>query len=732
MKAIHDIETLITKVIHESTSNTINSNVLDNPLKNANVLQEQCQKYISFSNQFFVQEDLQDDSYVEHCDSFEILIEIGRKIASSLESYLEIVYSYDEDEEDGDHDTSYNIIKALLCDLANIYKLIALMTEILYVRNNGDNDGSIIASEAYLDFAIASKKAQNDIQICVGAHLKRMELCSKYKISDAIRLLGLSSVAAQDPGEENVMIVEEMCNHGIFQAELYTNKECADKEHTKSIDLWYPSENAIDLGKKARETLIVSNYTLENVTEILVQIMRHKNNHSALNHDYQDRVRFFSSNSFFNHRHDILTTSMNGDCLDEELFDQLPGTDSCKILAFLFLFGLALKRERIRSTIGDDQLQSLFDSRLIRISPCCEYDIIAEYQIYPLHTNCFDAFRDETAYPLYFMTDWPIESLRLPRDAIMAVGYDTLELISLSSGTELFNAHDGTNARVLDLCCGCGIQGIFAAGRSRHDAMPKHQDSDWSVELICADINERAKHFVIGNVCLNLLSRGKDSGTSCYIEIFFLHGDVYKPIVGLGKNVNLPTNIGRFDHILSNPPFVAVPKAKGPVSLSPALYSAGGGIDGMNLLRQILIDCFNVLKHHSAASLLMVTELPNVEDSCELISSFLDIEVSQYTRIRIAYIKDDVESVDEYTKERENEAGLVVRSRDWSSSFFGIRNRALVLLSICKDRGDTYCHLGCYDVPMNKNVLDDSIDEADSEDAFLTQEGIHYTRKFIL
>jgi hypothetical protein len=153
----------------------------------------------------------------------------------------------------------------------------------------------------------------------------------------------------------------------------------------------------------------------------------------------------------------------------------------------------------------------------------------------------------------------------------------------------------------------------------------------------------------------------------------------------------------------------------------------------MNLLRQILIDCFNVLKHHSSASLLMVTELPNVEDSCELISSLLDMKVSQNTRIRIAYIKEDVESVDEYARERENEAGLVVRSRDWSSGSFGIRNRALVLLSICKDRGEIDCKkLGCYDVAMNKNSLDDFIDEADCEDAFLTQAGIFYTRKFIL
>jgi methylase of polypeptide subunit release factors len=52
--------------------------------------------------------------------------------------------------------------------------------------------------------------------------------------------------------------------------------------------------------------------------------------------------------------------------------------------------------------------------------------------------------------------------------------------------------------------------------------------------------------------------------------------------------------IGKFNCILCNPPFVAVPFAN--ILQTPALYSAGGGgYDGMQLLRQILKECFNVL-----------------------------------------------------------------------------------------------------------------------------------------
>ena len=58
----------------------------------------------------------------------------------------------------------------------------------------------------------------------------------------------------------------------------------------------------------------------------------------------------------------------------------------------------------------------------------------------------------------------------------MPVGYNTLELLSLSSGSRLFKNEENNNKnhrecptdRVLDLCCGCGIQGLFAAARGQN------------------------------------------------------------------------------------------------------------------------------------------------------------------------------------------------------------------------------------------------------------------------
>eukprot|EP00957_Ditylum_brightwellii_P012310 930030-Ditylum_brightwellii.AAC.1 len=75
------------------------------------------------------------------------------------------------------------------------------------------------------------------------------------------------------------------------------------------------------------------------------------------------------------------------------------------------------------------------------------------------------------------MTDWPMESMQSTKHAIMAVGYDTLELLALSAvprgyyrsiGTTSDDHHQTdrqqrrTTRRLLDLCCGCGIQGLWA------------------------------------------------------------------------------------------------------------------------------------------------------------------------------------------------------------------------------------------------------------------------------
>lgn len=171
-----------------------------------------------------------------------------------------------------------------------------------------------------------------------------------------------------------------------------------------------------------------------------------------------------------------------------------------------------------------------------------------------------------------------MESLRLTRDAIMPVGYDTLELMSVSAALK-----PRGNSRLLDLCCGCGCQGIFAL-LSNPGAFS---------ELVCSDIDERAYCFATANIALNI----RDNDKVCYV----VKGDLYNKVKG------------PFGCILSNPPFVAIPSANGSSpQTSPALYTVGSGIDGTELLERLLKQSIQYLKGKDSL-LLVVTELPNIE-----------------------------------------------------------------------------------------------------------------------
>jgi len=52
------------------------------------------------------------------------------------------------------------------------------------------------------------------------------------------------------------------------------------------------------------------------------------------------------------------------------------------------------------------------------------------------------------------------------------------------------------------------------------------------------------------------------------------------------------------------------------------------------------------VNRRSSVYIHVVTELPNVEDCCELLASFLPSDIS--TNIRVAYIEDDAETVEEH------------------------------------------------------------------------------------
>ena len=422
---------------------------------------------------------------------------------------------------------------------------------------------------------------------------------------------------------------------------------------------------------------------------------------------------------------------------------------------------------------------------------------------------------DERHRHLFIMTDWPMESLRSTQNAIMSIGYDTLELLVLT-GSAMTSASffataaadvplmspatveeedddedvktnhrsmvsdtyhhpeddlyeegqqshittdsvDSTNDTsyfdVLDLCCGCGIQGIFVwkvwnyyycrndvEGKKHHkgneERRKKIKIKDLLLHMSFSDLNPRAMNFITANIALNGLvqdSHNDDEGQqqrqppNPRYQLFC--GNLFEPIDASREATSHIHDCKpqQFDWILCNPPFVAVPPAdetatthhdstidntvdQDPASSSssssnagvyptPALFAVGGGVDGMDLLRKIMKEVPRHMKtminrtiqeqnhqhnspnmsslHHPR--LFMVTEVPNVDQSCRMIQRMLspnkkdgststsnashntnnvdDARINN-CEIRVAYVEEDVETVEEYCKERQEEAGL--------------------------------------------------------------------------
>lgn len=225
------------------------------------------------------------------------------------------------------------------------------------------------------------------------------------------------------------------------------------------------------------------------------------------------------------------------------------------------------------------------------------------------------------------------------------------------------------------------------------------------------------------------------------------------------QNGCIYNSIGTFSRILTNPPFVALPESSsiehnvedtvGSPALiyQQALYAAGG-TDGLDIVRRIMESCVDVLDTPmdpsnafclgEGAQLLMVTEVPNVEESCQMLQSFVRVSFQSSVSIRVAYVVDDVVVVNIYEEERAKERGIYINEKyeftKWLESMAGrqIRNRALVLVSV--QRTSNIPELKLFRCDGIAESLTDSwlYNSADKEDAFLTKEGIMFVSNLLL
>ena len=609
--------------------------------------------------------------------------------AADLEAKVEASATFDDEVPASPEDAGATN-QELLALIADTYgKVVEIRRQQLADQGN-EIDADDIA-DALLDYAIACKRA-NRMADCARAHLQRMKLVPKNFHTDAVRLLGIEADDVgngQHENEDDDLKIEEICRRGIFAAEKDGNK-----------NRYRPSNEARNHGKAAKRIFDKYRYSLKRCTEYLRPYV-------GISGPSLSKERIFSASSFFNHRHEVCEDMLSDS--EENDNENLRG-NGLQTLVLLFLFGLAIPINALFDAIEEDEINILIKAGLLRRSPACASDmLVAEVQIFPISLT--DLFADaqeesESHYTCLFATDFPLESMRLTRNAVMPIGYDTLELLSLSA--------DGRNTgRFFDVCCGCGIQGIFALCASQM----VHPEA--SCKLLLADINERAIHFATANLALNNISAKAACALCC--DLF--------------DGLNCRTD--EFDHIISNPPFVAVPAFSAP-QLQPALYAIGGGTDGMHLLRRLLANCFDFL--NSTATLIMVTEVPNVEHSCDMLRYFLPEELRDDVIIRVAYVEDDVETLGSYSRVREEEAGLEY-ARDWATPMQkdDIFNRALVLISMHRKSPENTTSSGdhglfCFASASNvtSTIPDFQEDAADEEDAFLTPKGVAFARNSLL
>lgn len=605
-------------------------------------------------------------------------LSIVQSLVTQLEACIEShAYTWDECLP---LDESVTWIEAALKCISQLYKIIATSSLDLFKKYSSIKDLEL--ADLLLDWAIASKRA-NLINDCVEALRLRMQVSPILKELDAVRLLGLDTI-----GES--LAVEEICNQGIFETEMI-EKEYGDT----SCEVLVPTEVAKTLGTTVNEILDKHAYTLLNCSKMLYCAV---NKSASIDTFVKERI--FCACTFFNYRNEVLSS-----------FDTLPGDLPLKLLALLFLFGVSVNRNKLELSLGQEAIRVLMDARLLREHPFDSNLVIAEVQIFPLSCDTFNDTSKENSYSLYFITDWIMESLRSPENAVMSVGYDTMELLALSSGVKLSQGGNESNS-VLDLCSGCGIQGIYFA---------KVHELRGSITFM--DVNKRACHFITANLCMNTLFSAGEA-----IQFTTVEADIFQPMkLRDVSSASSKIDIGKFNFILSNPPFVAVPFAK-LKSLTPSLYAIGGESDGMGLLRKLLKQVLHRLDETSISKLLMVTEVPNVEDSLDLLHGMLSKEFP--CRIRVAYIEQDVETAEEYALERENESGVEIQSRDWHVKH--IRNRALVLITIELNSSDKRNCLYCYKEMAEQGLDDADAHYIDDEDLFLTRQGINFARQNLL
>jgi len=289
--------------------------------------------------------------------------------------------------------------------------------------------------------------------------------------------------------------------------------------------------------------------------------------------------------------------------------DEYSETSSDAPLAALYLHGRSVARTSLEGDIGPLRLSQLLSAGLLVVE--ASGAVRSPVQVYPLKLHCGSTA--EAAAPLLLCTDWDVASVgNERRDAVMPIGVDSLTLaLGLPPAAV-------AGRSVLDMCCGSGVLGLVAA---RYGA----------VRVLCTDVSPRAVRFARFNAALNGFEEH---------HVTTAQGAGYEPALaaatagsaGCDDRDTGGGHAARYDVILSNPPFVAVP-ASLPLEHATALYVSGGD-DGADIVRLLVRGAAEVLT--AGGLLLIVAQLANISSAHETLHAQMHV-VGHAARLTVVY-----------------------------------------------------------------------------------------------
>jgi SAM-dependent methyltransferase len=209
----------------------------------------------------------------------------------------------------------------------------------------------------------------------------------------------------------------------------------------------------------------------------------------------------------------------------------------------------------------------------------------------------------------------------IPERHVLGVGGASLTL----SGLMIPNQVDS----VLDLGTGCGIQALHASRHARR--------------VVATDISERALELAAFNAELNGIT-----------SIEFRLGSLFEPVAG-----------ERFDHIISNPPFVITPRTAG----VPSYEYRDGGLEGDAIVESVIRGVEAHLNPGGVAQLLGNWEYRDGAGGLDRVNGWLDEREPGERGLDAWVIEREVQSVTEYAETWIRDGGTVAGSAEFDALY---------------------------------------------------------------